>query len=102
MVWGGKYIQVCLTCPPSFPTFPDAEIGLAHHPQWFVFRFFFEILWPVLRSLIAWPVNFNTSVKAFHSSFSGVRSLIDFALESHLSRPPRLLFISSIGVLISQ
>ncbi|KAI0311872.1 acetyl-CoA synthetase-like protein [Amylostereum chailletii] len=47
----------------------------------------------------AWPVNFNTSVKSFNSSLRGVRCLVDFALTSRLRRPPRLLFISSIGVL---
>ncbi|KAF7795914.1 hypothetical protein EIP86_007081 [Pleurotus ostreatoroseus] len=47
----------------------------------------------------AWPVNFNMSLSSFEPSVQGVRSLIDLALSSPHASPPKLLFISSIGVL---
>ncbi|KAF8626806.1 hypothetical protein AX17_006463 [Amanita inopinata Kibby_2008] len=47
----------------------------------------------------AWPVHFNLSLSSFEPCIKGVRALIDFALSSPLSRPPRLLYASSIGIL---
>ncbi|CAL1699334.1 unnamed protein product [Somion occarium] len=47
----------------------------------------------------AWPVNFNLSLSSFEVIIKGVRALIDLALSSPLPSPPRLVFISSIGVL---
>ncbi|KAI0759162.1 hypothetical protein BC629DRAFT_1584384 [Irpex lacteus] len=47
----------------------------------------------------AWPVNFNLNLDFFEPNIRGVRNLIDLALRSPHATPPRLLFISSIGVL---
>ena len=46
----------------------------------------------------AWTVNFVLSLRSFEADLKGTRSLIDLALSSPYSEPPRLLFISSIGV----
>jgi hypothetical protein len=47
----------------------------------------------------AWPVDFTLPLSAFEPAIRGLRRLVDFALESPKSSPPRLLFASSIGVL---
>ncbi|KAH8116797.1 hypothetical protein DFH11DRAFT_1687657 [Phellopilus nigrolimitatus] len=48
----------------------------------------------------AYPVNFNMSLTSFEPSIAGLRRLIDLALSSPLQSPPRILFTSSIGVLM--
>lgn len=47
---------------------------------------------------IAWPVDFNLTLKSFEKSLFGVRSLVNFALSSPFENPPQILFVSSIGV----
>ena len=51
--------------------------------------------------MLGWNVNFNVSVSSFEGNICGVRNLVDFALKSMRTNPPRLQFISSIGVLQS-
>lgn len=46
----------------------------------------------------AWRVDFNLSLSTFESSVRGVRNLVDLALTSTRPSPPRLLFVSSVGV----
>ena len=46
----------------------------------------------------AWTVNFVLSLRSFETDLRGTRNLIDLALSSPYSEPPRILFISSIGV----
>lgn len=46
----------------------------------------------------AWRVDFKISLASFESNVYGVRALVNLALESPLSPPPKLLFTSSIGV----
>ncbi|CAL1699337.1 unnamed protein product [Somion occarium] len=47
----------------------------------------------------AWPVNFNLSLSSFEPQIKGTRHLVDLALSSPFLTPPRLIFISSVGVL---
>ncbi|KAI0085552.1 hypothetical protein BDY19DRAFT_1020953 [Irpex rosettiformis] len=47
----------------------------------------------------AWPVNFNVNLGFFDPSIQGLRNLVDLALKSPQATPPRLIFVSSIGVL---
>ncbi|TFY68026.1 hypothetical protein EVJ58_g1265 [Rhodofomes roseus] len=47
----------------------------------------------------AWRVDFNVSLTSFESNIKGLRGLVDFALSSGMHQPPRLTFMSSIGVL---
>ncbi|KAJ8503284.1 hypothetical protein ONZ45_g10995 [Pleurotus djamor] len=49
--------------------------------------------------LNAWPVDFNLSLQSFEPSVKAVRNLIDVALSSSLHSPPKITFVSSIGVL---
>ena len=49
----------------------------------------------------AWPMDFQRNLSSFNSQFELLRSLLQLALNIHISRPfvrPRLLFISSIAV----
>ncbi|KDQ56520.1 hypothetical protein JAAARDRAFT_294258 [Jaapia argillacea MUCL 33604] len=46
----------------------------------------------------AWRVDFNLSLKSFESNIAGLRNLVDLALASPHPQPPRLVFVSSIGV----
>lgn len=45
----------------------------------------------------AWEVNFALPVQSFTPQLASLRNLLNFSLSSHFSRPPRLLFCSSIG-----
>ncbi|GJJ05921.1 putative NRPS-like protein biosynthetic cluster [Clathrus columnatus] len=47
----------------------------------------------------AWNVNFNISLASFEPAIRGVRNLINFALSSPYSTPPRILFTSSVGTI---
>ncbi|CCM06250.1 uncharacterized protein FIBRA_08499 [Fibroporia radiculosa] len=47
----------------------------------------------------AWRVDFNLSLSSFESNIKSLRHLVDLALTSPLTTPPRLLFVSSVGVL---
>src|SRR5882762_1515757 len=47
----------------------------------------------------AWRVDFNLMLMSFEDNICGLKCLIDFALSSHQALTPRLVFISSIGVL---
>ncbi|KAF9650627.1 acetyl-CoA synthetase-like protein [Thelephora ganbajun] len=47
---------------------------------------------------IGWRVDFNLRLSSFESNVAGVRSLINFALESTLPTPPRFIFVSSVAV----
>ncbi|EIW80018.1 acetyl-CoA synthetase-like protein [Coniophora puteana RWD-64-598 SS2] len=46
----------------------------------------------------AWTVNFNLGLDSFEGNIRGLRSLVDFVLSSSLSRSPKVVFTSSIGV----
>jgi len=46
----------------------------------------------------AWRVDFNLSVASFKPDVLGVQNLVKFALQCTTPKPPRLLFVSSIGV----
>jgi hypothetical protein len=50
----------------------------------------------------AWLVNFNLPLQAFEPQVKGLRNLIDFALDSPHSTPPRLLFVCSLIMLLSK
>ncbi|GJJ12703.1 putative NRPS-like protein biosynthetic cluster [Clathrus columnatus] len=47
---------------------------------------------------LAWRVDFNISLISFEPAIRGVRHLIDLALASPHTTPPRLVFTSSIGI----
>lgn len=47
---------------------------------------------------LAWLVDINAPLAMFESDIKGTRELVNFALNSKLSSPPALLFISTIGV----
>ncbi|KAI0040339.1 acetyl-CoA synthetase-like protein [Auriscalpium vulgare] len=49
----------------------------------------------------AWRVDFNLTLPSFELLVAGVRNLVDFALDSPHSEPPRILFTSSIGVFMN-
>lgn len=49
--------------------------------------------------LIGWTVNFNLSLSSFESNIQTLKNLMDLALQSPRESPPRLLFVSSVGVL---
>ncbi|KAI9459309.1 acetyl-CoA synthetase-like protein [Russula earlei] len=54
---------------------------------------------PIILSIpTAWKINFNLSLTSFEDTISGVRALVDFAITSPHTRPPHLLFVSSIAV----
>ncbi|KAL0958751.1 hypothetical protein HGRIS_014075 [Hohenbuehelia grisea] len=46
----------------------------------------------------AWRVDFNIALSSMESMVAGTRRLVDFALQSALPEPPRIVFVSSIGV----
>lgn len=46
----------------------------------------------------AWSVDFKRPLQSFEKHLHGVRNLVDFVLSSPYTEPPRLLFVSSIGV----
>lgn len=48
---------------------------------------------------LAWPVNFNLGLTSFEPSIKGLRGLVDLALASPRATPPRVIYISSQGVL---
>lgn len=60
----------------------------------FGFRFTAILIW-----LSGWRVDFNLNLQSFEADVRGVRHLIDLALSSPQSLPPRLLFTSSIATL---
>ncbi|KAI0938637.1 putative NRPS-like protein biosynthetic cluster, variant 2 [Taiwanofungus camphoratus] len=47
----------------------------------------------------AWQVDQTLSHASFENNVKALRNLVDLALSSPLAKPPRLLFVSSIGVL---
>ncbi|GJJ14254.1 putative PKS-like protein biosynthetic cluster [Clathrus columnatus] len=47
----------------------------------------------------AWPVNFTSSLASLDPAIRSTKVFADLALSSPLSQPPRLLFVSSIGLL---
>lgn len=47
----------------------------------------------------AWRVDFKLSLTSFEDCVCGVKCLIDLALSSPHPTPPRLTFVSSIGVI---
>jgi thioester reductase-like protein len=50
----------------------------------------------------AWRVDFNVRLSSLEPLIAGTRRLVDFALSSLCSRPPRFIFASSISVLRSK
>jgi hypothetical protein len=55
-----------------------------------------------LTSYVAWQVNFNLSLSSLDFLILGTRRLIDLALASTLSTPPKFVFTSSVGTLRSK
>ena len=52
-----------------------------------------------VRSIIlGWRVDFNLGLSTFEPNVAGVRNLINFALESKLSTPPRFIFVNTVAV----
>ena len=51
---------------------------------------------------IAWQVNFNLKVTSFEEDLQGLRNLLDLAVSSQYTVPPKFMFVSSIGVLASE
>lgn len=49
--------------------------------------------------LNAWRVDFSSSLAVFEPVIAGLRNIIDMALRSPQSRPPHLIFCSSVVVL---
>ncbi|EIN14664.1 acetyl-CoA synthetase-like protein [Punctularia strigosozonata HHB-11173 SS5] len=47
----------------------------------------------------AWAVNFNLPLSSFEPNVLAMRTLIDIALSSPRPEPPRLIFVSSVGVI---
>ena len=54
------------------------------------------------RERTAWRVDFNLSLSSFEPLIAGVRNLINLSAESPSSAGPRVLFVSSMGVLRSE
>lgn len=52
--------------------------------------------------LAGWRVDFNLPVSSFEDNIAATRRLVDLALESPHAVPPRLLFVSSVGLFRSQ
>ncbi|PIL27162.1 hypothetical protein GSI_10304 [Ganoderma sinense ZZ0214-1] len=50
----------------------------------------------------AWQVNFNLRISSFEGNLQGVRHLLELALSSPYEVPPKVMFVSSIGVLTSR
>ena len=48
---------------------------------------------------VGWLVNWSLDLLQFEPLIRGTRNLIDLALSSPLSTPPRIVFVSSLGVL---
>ena len=48
-----------------------------------------------------WRVDFNVSLRSFEPLIAGSRNLLDLALNSPLPGGPRVVFVSSAGVLRS-
>ena len=61
-------------------------------------KFFSGMILCLISPSVAWRVNFNINVTSFESNIRSVRNFVDLALRSPFSKPPRVLFISSIGV----
>lgn len=53
---------------------------------------------PATDALVAWPVDFNLTLKSFEKTLQGVRNLVQFALSSSFEIAPQILFVSSIGL----
>ena len=53
---------------------------------------------PILNSSLGWRVNFNLDLSSFEPNVAGVRNLINFALGSKFSIPPRFIFTSTAAV----
>ncbi|KAJ7139272.1 hypothetical protein C8R44DRAFT_302385 [Mycena epipterygia] len=46
----------------------------------------------------AWPVDFNMSISSMEPSVAGTRTLVDFALSSGHTTPPKFIFVSTAGI----
>lgn len=53
---------------------------------------------PIADASIAWPVDFNLTLKSFEKTLQGVRNLVQFALSSSFEIAPQIVFVSSIGI----
>ncbi|KAF8154617.1 hypothetical protein B0H34DRAFT_783775 [Crassisporium funariophilum] len=49
----------------------------------------------------AWRVDFNVSLSSLQPLIAGTRRLIDFALGSPQRKPPRLLYVSTLGIFMN-
>ena len=64
-----------------------------------------ELLLEELRTTVThiihagWLVNWSSNLSQFEPLIRGTRNLIDLALSSPLPAPPRIVFVSSVGVL---
>ena len=77
----------------------DAELCYLHHPLWYAQIFNFHVIKEsLLTNSLAWRVDFNLSLQSFETAIHGVRCLVDFSLESPLKIPPKIVFLSSVGV----
>ena len=54
---------------------------------------------PLILSCVAWPVSFNLPLTSFLGVLQATRNLVDLALSSPYVDAPKVMFISSIGVL---
>lgn len=46
----------------------------------------------------AWKVDFNLALPSFEGDLQSVRNLVDLCLSSGHATPPKIVFISSIGI----
>ncbi|KAF8510926.1 hypothetical protein BU17DRAFT_55015 [Hysterangium stoloniferum] len=72
------------------------ELGLGRH----IFEEIRDNVTLIIHT--AWKVNFNLGLNSYIPLLQGVRKLVDIALQSPLSAPPRFIFSSSVGVYKSE
>ncbi len=51
---------------------------------------------------IAWKIDFNLALPSYEVDLRAVRNLVELTLGSPFVTPPRILFVSSVGVLRSK
>ena len=54
------------------------------------------------REHTAWQVDFNVGLGSFRPFFKSIRQLVEIALSSSYTQPPKIQFISSNGVFQSE
>lgn len=53
-------------------------------------------------SNVAWKVDFNLSITSFEVDIQAARNLVDLALSSPYTKPPSIIFVSSVGIFASK